>query len=149
MTDSSRQPFTYDTIIDPPEEILAPLQRGLEDFNHAAIDDQRYSRLAVVVRAPDQTIIGGVAGEMFWDWLHIETLWVHVDFRGRDLGTTLMRLAEDAARAQGITKVHLETISFQALDFYLKCGYQVFGTLEGKPPGNTWYYLKKVADPET
>jgi hypothetical protein len=42
-----------------------------------------------------------------------------------------------------IDNIHLETTSFQALDFYLKNGYEVFGQLEGKPAGHTWYYLKK------
>lgn len=38
---------------------------------------------------------------------------------------------------------HLETAEFQALAFYLKHGYEVFGRLPGKPAGHTWYYLKK------
>jgi len=146
MADLAGQSLTFDTIVDPSEEVLAPLNRGLDEFNTSVVDDHHYSRLAVLVRTPDQTVIGGVSGEMFWDWLHIGTLWVHPDFRGQDLGTTLMQQAEAAARAQGITKIHLETTSFQALGFYLKCGYEVFGMLEGKPAGSTWYYLKKVED---
>ena len=28
---------------------------------------------------------------------------------------------------------------FQAIDFYLNRGYTLFGELEGKPAGSTWY----------
>lgn len=39
--------------------------------------------------------------------------------------------------------MQVETLSFQAIGFYLKSGYQVFAQLDDKPPGHTWYYLKK------
>jgi hypothetical protein len=46
--------------------------------------------------------------------------------------------------SKGFLGSHTETADFQALDFYLKSGYEVFGKLEGKPKGTTWYFIKKV-----
>jgi hypothetical protein len=39
--------------------------------------------------------------------------------------------------------VHLDTMSFQALPFYQKQGYTVFGILEDLPEGHRRYYLRK------
>ena len=50
---------------------------------------------------------------------------------------------EQYAQSKGITHYHLETTSFQALPFYQKQGYEVFGQLPDMPPGHISYFLKK------
>ena len=50
---------------------------------------------------------------------------------------------ESYAIEKDFTKCHLETTSFQALDFYRKNGYEIFGTLNDKPPGHISYFFKK------
>jgi hypothetical protein len=40
----------------------------------------------------------------------------------------------------------LDTMSFQALDFYLKLGYTVFGRLDDLPEGHSRIFLKKALD---
>ena len=44
----------------------------------------------------------------------------------------------------GATLAHLDTFDFQAKDFYLKHGYEVFGILDDCPKGHKRYYMKKV-----
>ena len=61
-------------------------------------------------------------------------------------GTRLLGTMEQYARSQGITNYHLETTSFQALPFYQKQGYAVFGELPDMPPGHITYFLKKRRD---
>jgi len=89
-------------------------------------------------------VIGGVHGELCWDWLYIRSFWVEESHRGRGIGTRLLQEIEQAAMSNGIYRSHLETTDFQALQFYLDRGYEVFGRLEGKPAGSDWYYIKKV-----
>jgi len=55
-------------------------------------------------------------------------------------------MAEEEARRRGCHSVHLDTLSFQALPFYQKHGYAVFGALENHPVGHTRYFLKKKLD---
>jgi GNAT superfamily N-acetyltransferase len=102
-----------------------------------------YHRLAVVARDETGEVIGGIHGELVWEWLYIQSLWVDESHRGRGIGARLLAAIEAAAVAKGFTRSHLETTDFQALEFYLRHGYEVFGKLEGKPAGATWYYIKK------
>ncbi|MBV1820626.1 hypothetical protein [Anaerosalibacter bizertensis] len=39
--------------------------------------------------------------------------------------------------------IHLDTFDFQAKDFYIKHGYEVFGILDDCPSGHKMYYMKK------
>jgi GNAT superfamily N-acetyltransferase len=141
----------YETVFDPPREVLEPVNRGLHEYNLLQLGPQvinRYAGVVIIVKDEQGHVAGGIIGEMFWDWLHIDTLWVAPERRGSDIGTRLPTMAEDPARAKGFYHAHLETTDFQALAFSRKNGYEVFGTLEGKPAGHTWYYLKKdLAEP--
>ncbi len=58
--------------------------------------------------------------------------------RGRLLGEI-----ENIAAGEGCSLIHPDTFDFQAKDFYIKPGYEVFGILDGCPEGHCRYYLKK------
>ena len=136
----------YATVFNPQDEDLEPIRRGLHEYNVSKLGTDvidNYTRLAIVARDAENRVVGGIYGELFWDWLYIQTLWVDEEHRGQGIGTRLLAMAEDAAVSKGFHKSHLETTNFQGLAFYLKNGYQVFGALEGKPAGSTWYYIKK------
>ncbi len=141
--------MTYETLVNPPYEILEPLRQGLDVFNRRHVGDYGYTKLAVLARDAAGALLGGAEGDVYWDWLHIQTLWVRPELHSRGLGSQLLVQLEAAAAAQGVTRAHLETTSFQARGFYERHGYSVFGVLEGKPAGYTWYYMqKRPADPE-
>jgi len=138
---------------DPPSEDVAAIERGLHAYNVAHLGEDvidNYHQVAVVARDVEGNIVGGVHGELCWDWLYIKTLWVAESHRAQQAGSRLLAALEEAALCRGFSRAHLETTDFQALDFYLKHGYEVFGRLPGKPAGHTWYYLKKdlVARPD-
>lgn len=140
------QEWTLVKSTSPSAEELHTLDLGLHTHSLAALGPDtinRYQRLAVVARAEDGEIIGGIYGEAYWEWVHIRTLWVHEDARGAGLGAQLLAQLEELAAAQGIYQAHLETTDFQALGFYQKQGYEIFGELHGKPAGHTWYFLEK------
>ena len=67
--------------------------------------------------------------------------------RGRGLGRTLMRQAEDVALRRGCHGAWLDTFSFQARGFYEKLGYTVFGSIDDYPPGHSRFFMKKVLVP--
>lgn len=97
-----------------------------------------------VIKENDE-IIAGINSFIYgWKILYIHILFVDERHRGKDLGTALMNQVENDAREMGATLAHLDTFDFQAKDFYLKRGYEVFGILEDCPPGHKRNYLKKV-----
>lgn len=92
------------------------------------------------------TIIAGIKSDIYgWGILFIELLFVDQDHRHRGLGSYLLKKVESDAKEEiGASLAHTDTFDFQAKDFYLKHGYEIFGVLDDCPPGHKRYYLKKV-----
>ena len=75
--------------------------------------------------------------------LAINVLFVDENHWHKGLGSLLLNKVETEATALGARLIHLDTFDFQAKDFYLKYGYEVFGVLEDCPPGYNRYYMRK------
>lgn len=130
--------------VDKPEEsVWGIIGRGVGSYNEQQAGENKFQRLCFALHAPDQEIVGGVLGELYWDWLYIDLLWVKDDLRGRGFGRRLMTIAENEARQHGAKNVYLDTFSFQAPDFYKKLGYEVFGELPDYPAGHQRFFLTK------
>jgi len=121
------------------------LKKGLNDFNEAHTGVLPREKIASFVKTDQDNTLGGIIGEIKWGWLYVEGLWVADSVRTNGLGEKLLQSLEQDAFSKGITNFRLETTSFQALDFYLKQGYSVFGQLPDMPPGFTSYFLQKQA----
>ncbi len=136
---------TYRIAVDdnPRREDNLAVERGLDSYNLPLAGPYNYRALSVFLRDEAGSIVAGLVGGTHWEWLHVELLWVSETLRGQDWGTRLLRAAEEAAVARGCHGVHLDTMSFQALPFYLKQGYSLFGTLDDYPTGHKRYYLQK------
>ena len=130
--------------VDNPEESAwGIIGRGLGKFNEQQTGDQKYQRLCFVLQAPDQEIVAGALGEIYWEWFHLDLLWVKEELRGQGYGHRLLMRAEEEARQRGAKNVFLDTFSFQAPEFYKKYGYHIFGELHNYPPGHQRYFLTK------
>ena len=88
-------------------------------------------------------VIGGLVGATNWQWLYIRLLAVDPSARAAGIGTKLMETAEKEAYRRGCTHAHVDTFSFQALPFYQKRGYTIFGQLPDYPETHTRYFLFK------
>jgi GNAT superfamily N-acetyltransferase len=82
-------------------------------------------------------------GNTYWGWLYISILWLAESLRGQGVGGRLLDMAEQEALDRGCRHAHVDTLDFQALPFYEKHGYAVWGTLNDLPPGHSRYFLKK------
>ena len=117
--------------------------RGLLAFNEDRLGPANERPVKFVARDSTGVVVGGILGHTRWRWLYIAKLWVDERARGHGLGRRLMAAAEDLALSRGCTDVSLDTFEYQARPFYEKLGYELFGTLEGYPPGSRQYYLRK------
>lgn len=100
--------------------------------------------LVITVRDITQAIVGGLVGVIYLGWLHIHALWMQEELRGQGYGNSLLEAAEQEATRRGCFNACLETFSFQALPFYEKRGYLIFGELPDFPPGGKKYFLRKT-----
>jgi GNAT superfamily N-acetyltransferase len=129
------------------EAAVKLLEDGLTAFNAPFAGPHGYRPLNLMVRRDGEAApAGGMVGYTLYRWLFVRLFFLPEDLRRGGIGTTLLRQAEDAARARGCVGIHLDTFSFQARPFYEKQGYRVFGTLDGQPVGAQRHFLMKRLD---
>jgi GNAT superfamily N-acetyltransferase len=121
------------------EAVLEPLRA----HNEHEAGPARMQPVAILLKDEGGNTVGGLWGKTSYDWLFVEFLAVPEAWRGRDIGTRLMREAEQIARARGCCGLWLDTFAFQARGFYEKLGFSVFGTLEDHPVGSRRFFLSK------
>ncbi|MCQ2013053.1 MULTISPECIES: GNAT family N-acetyltransferase [Clostridium] len=89
-------------------------------------------------------IIAGINSKMYcWNCLYIDVLWVKEEYRKEGLGSKILNEIEKVAKDKGCYLIHLDTFDFQAKDFYLKHGYDIFGILDECPQKHKRYFMKK------
>lgn len=89
-------------------------------------------------------IVAGCLAKMYcWNVVYVDILWIEEAYRKQGLGSKLLKEIERIAVDKGCSLIHLDTFDFQAKDFYIKHGYEVFGVLEDCPKEHCRYYLKK------
>ena len=115
---------------------------GLISYNDSAYQVLHRKSVSIFVRHGNE-IVAGAEGTTLWKWLNVSRLWVHESLRGSGLGSKLMQDIEEAAKERGCIGSCLDTFSFQALPFYTKLGYTLFGTIPDWPPGQARHYLYK------
>lgn len=91
--------------------------------------------LQILRRDETGKIVAGLTGKTFWNWLYIDILWVDEALRGRDVGSKLVRAAEEEAVRRGCHSAYLWTESFEGPAFYPKLGYEKFVTKTDFPIG--------------
>jgi GNAT superfamily N-acetyltransferase len=88
-------------------------------------------------------IKGGCSGYIFYGSLYVDLLWVEPLLRGQDYGTQLMESAEILARENGCYFMTVNTMDFEALDFYKKLGFIVEFERSGYDNNSVFYFLRK------
>lgn len=89
-------------------------------------------------------IIAGINSKMYcWNCLYIDVLWVKEEYRKEGLGSKILNEIEKVAKDKGCYLIHLDTFDFQAKDFYIKHGYDIFGILDECPQRHKRYFMKK------
>ncbi|MCG8574052.1 MAG: GNAT family N-acetyltransferase [Flavobacteriales bacterium] len=132
----------------PQKEDLKVISKGIQSYNQQHIPDEvvfeEDTRFAVFAKDDDGNVLGGIRACAFWNYCIIELLWLSEKTRNKGVGSKLIKAAEEFAREKGFAYMRTETVSFQALPFYEKQGYKVFGELPNLPKGHTTYCLFKV-----
>lgn len=122
--------------------------RGLNTFNEeqqSRLVQEDWIPVEFIVRNENAEIKGGILGGIgYYGGLEIRILWVSKELRGQGVGRALLARAEAFAQSNGAAKVMLDTFSFQAKEFYEKCGYHCIGSVPDFPKkGQARHYFYK------
>ena len=133
-------------IIPATEEEAKLIDDNIVAFNKSKVSPAQAENIITknYVIKDNSKVIAGINAIIYHQALYVDVLFVDEEYRGQDLGSELLNKVENEAKAIGATLAHLDTFDFQAKDFYIKHGYEVFGILEDSPKkGHKRYYLKK------
>ena len=98
---------------------------------------------AFFIRDESNKIHGGCNGDNLYGCLYIGQLWVEEALRGIGHGRQLMLAAEKFGKEQGCTFAAVNTMDWEALDFYKKLGYEIEFERRGFLKDSIFYFLRK------
>ncbi|APH16973.1 acetyltransferase domain protein [Clostridium sporogenes] len=117
------------------------------EYNLSKVPGKQEVPLLCINRVIEDTngeIIAGILSKMYcWNCIYIDVLWIKEEYRKDGLGTKLLKELEKIAKEKNCHLIHLDTFDFQAKDFYIKHGYEIFGILDQCPENHKRYFMKK------
>jgi GNAT superfamily N-acetyltransferase len=131
-------------------ETLAPQARRtvvdvIEAFNDAATGRPEPSRpVAILLRDGVGDVQGGAWGVSYYDWLFVDLLYLPEALRGQGWGARIMRAVEREAVRRGCVGVWLDTMDFQAPDFYPRFGFRPFAQITDFTNGHSRIWFSKT-----
>ncbi len=129
------------------QSITEPMKEQIDrSLGHHAIQivgyDEKFEPVAFVAM-DDEIFAGAIVVGLFWGALHVRKIYVDDAYRHQGLGSKLMELAFKYGLENKCPFAFVETMSFQALSFYEKNGFQLDFTRSGYSHGTSFHYLQK------
>ncbi|AQS39380.1 putative acetyltransferase [Shewanella psychrophila] len=123
--------------------VFDELVAGVRQHKYENMGPEETLPLSVVARDEDGKVIGGVSGQTIYRNFLIDVMWVDKKTRDTGLGRRLMELAEAEAKKRGCLVAQLDTLSYQAPDFYQKLGFEIVGTVPAFPGSPARHFMIK------
>jgi ribosomal protein S18 acetylase RimI-like enzyme len=118
-----------------------------EEFSNAAIKATGINGIGEepvsFERREGANVIACVVVQLFWAQLHIKYLFVQEQYRCLGIATELMQHAFNYGKSHNCTFAFVETMSFQAVEFYQKLGFNIEFSRGGYDKNSSLNYLKK------
>ncbi len=124
------------------DEPFVTTHKWLRHHNAQHATDE-FSPLRLLAHDEEGEMVGSFDGMLFWRKLHVDNLVIQPGARRSGIGTQLMQAAENLAKQKDCTGIYLDTMSFQALEFYMKLGFKKAGEIDGFENESTLYLLHK------
>jgi GNAT superfamily N-acetyltransferase len=120
---------------------------GIVEYNLSSVpftQEPSFIPINRVIKGVNGEVLAGINSLLYcWNCLYVDVLWVKEEYRKEGYGSLLLHEVEKTAKDKGCNLIHLDTFDFQAKDFYLKHGYEIFGVLDNCPMEHKRYYMKK------
>ena len=95
------------------------------------------------VAKDDDKLMGIIVGHSYYKEVHITDLIVMEEYRGKGVGSALIRKVEQEFRGKGFENINLTTYAFQAPEFYKKMGFEIEHVRKSVDEKLTKYFLIK------
>ena len=97
-----------------------------------------------LTREEEGRLIALLHAQQVLENIHIKALVVDKGYQKKGLGASLLAELEEKAEKAGVSSITLSTKSYQAKDFYVKQGYEIYASLSDVPQrGVTKYHFIK------
>ncbi len=97
---------------------------------------------AFFIKDENNNIKGGCTGYIFYGCLYVDLLWVDSLLRRNKYGSKLMDKAQELAKENLCHFIAVNTMDFEALDFYKKLGFFVEFERHGFDKNSIMYFLR-------
>lgn len=128
---------------DPKHEDIQILYDGLKEHMIAKRDLKPISFFGYFIKDDGGQVVGGCNGCFLYGCLVVDTLWVAESLRGQGYGTKLMQMAERLGLDNECRFATVNTMDWEALDFYKKLGFNIEFERKGFDKGSIFYFLRK------
>lgn len=97
----------------------------------------------IFIKDSDNQVLGGVKGITYYGCVYVSMLWLTKELRQEGLGTKLMREVERIGIERECTFVTVNTMDWEALNFYQKIGFHIEFVREGYENESKLYFMRK------
>lgn len=125
------------------EKLEQIIEEGFEKYEAKYRVACNYTPFYFVAKENDE-IVGVITGFICFLEIYIDDLIVMENYRGKNIGTQLIKIVEEYYKNYGLNNINLCTYEFQAPKFYEKLGFQLEFIRKNKdnPKLNKYYYVK-------
>ncbi len=127
----------------PAHEDITILGDGISEYAKQQRNHPPIEPFAFFIRDDSNRVLGGCNGNIGYGWAYIDQLWVEESLRGKGYGTALMLAAENLAKQKNCVATAVNTMDWEALEFYKKLGYRVEFERHGLLKNSIYYFLRK------
>lgn len=141
--------FILEQIDDVPSDLEAMSHQGhvYDEAQNGVVCN--YKKFSIVIKNNEDKIVGFLIAYTAYAEIYIDDIWVQPAYRGQGLGCKLLNKLEQCYKGKGYNNMNLVTSSFQAPEFYKKCGFeQEFTRINQHHPKLTKIFFIKYFDDE-
>ena len=99
--------------------------------------------ISFYIESTEGKVISTVVCQTFWGALRIKYVWTHKNYRAKGYASKLMKEALNFAKDRKHSFAFVETMNFQAPDFYKKFGFETELIRAGYSKETSLYYMRK------
>ena len=131
------------------EEIDNKMRDDLVRYESTHGIDVNHRRFALILTDDVGEVIGVLNAFTAFAEIYVDDMWVDSCHRGEGYGRKLLSKLEELYKGKGFNNINLCTNTFNAPEFYKKCGFELeFTRINKKNPKLTKYFFVKFFDDE-